>query len=126
MPVETAVANLPGQNVKSDQGEVQRHVDKEGVDLPFQAHFSHVKVRSGRDEFDIGLTAVELRNRLCLVRHCQSPLTPQAVSDETTSYHNMLILSYLSILTNALFSLSVKRADGSYIAHEQVVDQLAE
>jgi hypothetical protein len=47
VPVETAVANLPGQEVKSDGGAVQQHVDKDAVVLPFQAHFSHVQVRDG-------------------------------------------------------------------------------
>jgi Zn-dependent M16 (insulinase) family peptidase len=33
---------------------------------------------------------------------------------------------YMSILHNALFTLGVKRADGTVLSHEQVVDQLNE
>jgi len=36
---------VPGKEIKSDQGALHRHVEKDNVDLPFQAHFSHVKVR---------------------------------------------------------------------------------
>lgn len=38
------MTNVPGKEIKSDQGELQRHVDKDAVELPFQAHFAHIKV----------------------------------------------------------------------------------
>lgn len=44
VPVETAVNNVEGQDVKGDRGAVQRHVDASGVKLQYQTHFSHVKV----------------------------------------------------------------------------------
>jgi hypothetical protein len=38
----------------------------------------------------------------------------------------MLIGRYVAILQHALFSLSVKRADGTILGHEEVVNQLNE
>jgi hypothetical protein len=45
VPVETGINNAPGQTISSDRGEVQRHLDQDAAELPFQAHFAHVKVR---------------------------------------------------------------------------------
>lgn len=44
MPVETAINNVEGATGSSDAGDVQRHVDADKIDLPYQTHFSHVKV----------------------------------------------------------------------------------
>lgn len=76
VPVETAICNVPGKDIKSDQGALQRHVDKDGVDLPFQAHFSHVKVSTCQHH---QLTAVQLCHCICAVRYCQGSSTPEAV-----------------------------------------------
>lgn len=48
VPVETGINNAPGQTISSDRGEVQRHLDQDAAELPFQAHFAHVKVRDQR------------------------------------------------------------------------------
>jgi hypothetical protein len=44
VPVETAINNAKGQDLRADRGQVQQHIDADGADLPYQAHFSHVKV----------------------------------------------------------------------------------
>lgn len=51
--METAVNNAKSQAVKSDRGDVQKHVDADGSHLPYQAHFSHVKVSHGLDAANI-------------------------------------------------------------------------
>lgn len=38
----------------------------------------------------------------------------------------LTIHRYVSVFSNALFTLGVRRADGSVLSHEQVVDQLSE
>ncbi|WRT68029.1 uncharacterized protein IL334_005004 [Kwoniella shivajii] len=95
VPVETAINNAKGQNLRVDQGEVQRHIDADSVELPYQAHFSHVKSNF------VNITA--LFDTFGLPQH----LSP-----------------YLTLLTNAIFSLGVKRADGAELSHEEVVNQL--
>ncbi len=76
VPVETAINNIPGQRVKSDQDALQRHLDT-GDPLPFQAHFAHVKV--GRSDQAL-LKAVQLRQRQRPFRYRQTPLPSHAVS----------------------------------------------
>lgn len=44
VPVETAINNAAEQDVRSDHGAVQRHIDADGKALPFQAHFAQVNV----------------------------------------------------------------------------------
>jgi hypothetical protein len=44
VPVETGINNALGEVISSDKGEVQRYLDEDGGELPFQAHFAHVKV----------------------------------------------------------------------------------
>ncbi|KAK4688517.1 presequence protease, partial [Tremellales sp. Uapishka_1] len=43
VPVETAVNQVQGQHVASDDGQVQAHLDQDGKPLPYMAHFAHVK-----------------------------------------------------------------------------------
>ncbi|WWC88419.1 uncharacterized protein L201_003330 [Kwoniella dendrophila CBS 6074] len=95
VPVETAINNAKGQQAKVDNGEVQKHVDADGIDLPYQAHFSHVKSNF--------VVVTALFDTFGLPSH----LAP-----------------YINLLTNALFSLGVKRADGTVLSHEEVVNQL--
>ncbi|WWD18715.1 hypothetical protein CI109_103169 [Kwoniella shandongensis] len=95
VPVETAINNVAGEKVRSDQGAVQQHVDADGVELPYQVHFSHVK--SNFIEVTVIMDTINLPTHL---------------------------RPYLTILQNALFSLGVKRADGTELSHEEVVNQL--
>jgi hypothetical protein len=44
VPVETAINNVDGASGSSDQGAVQKHVDADGVQLPYQTHFASVNV----------------------------------------------------------------------------------
>ncbi|OCF75418.1 cytoplasmic protein [Kwoniella mangroviensis CBS 8886] len=95
VPVETAINNAKGQDLKVDQGEVQKYIDADGAELPYQAHFSHVK-----SNFVI---VSALFDTFGLPTH----LAP-----------------YLNLLISSIFSLGVNRADGTQLSHEQVVDQL--
>ncbi|OXG18692.1 cytoplasmic protein [Cryptococcus neoformans Tu401-1] len=95
VPVETAINNAINDNVKSDGGEVQRFVDAEGHRLPYQTHFSHVKSNF--------VVVVALFDTIDVPIH----LKP-----------------YLTIFQSALFSLGVKRADGTVLSHEQTVNEL--
>ncbi|GFZ50626.1 hypothetical protein JCM24511_08384 [Saitozyma sp. JCM 24511] len=95
VPVETGINNAPGQTISSDRGEVQRHLDQDAAELPFQAHFAHVKSNF--------VTVSALFDTINVPPH----LKP-----------------YFSILQTAIFASGVKRADGTILSHEQVVDQL--
>ncbi|KAK8858824.1 hypothetical protein IAR55_003054 [Kwoniella newhampshirensis] len=95
VPVETAINNVAGEKVRSDHGEVQRHIDGDAVELPYQVHFSHVK---------------------------SNFVVVNALFD--TINLPMHLRPYLTIFQNALFSLGIKRADGTELSHEEVVNQL--
>ncbi|TYJ56451.1 hypothetical protein B9479_002854 [Cryptococcus floricola] len=95
IPVETALNTAVGDNAKSDQGKVQKIIDQDGEKLPYQAHFSSVESNF--------VTVMALFDTINLPIH----LKP-----------------YLALFQNALFSLGVKRADGTVLSHEQVVNQL--
>ncbi|ORY30613.1 cytoplasm protein, partial [Naematelia encephala] len=96
VPVETAINNVQGQEVKGDQGVVQKHLDRSDIRrLRFQAHFADV----------------------------QSNFISVAVLFDTKKVPAHL-MAYLSILQSSLFSLPLKRPDGTTLTHEEVVDQL--
>nr|XP_019045357.1 cytoplasmic protein [Kwoniella bestiolae CBS 10118]OCF24287.1 cytoplasmic protein [Kwoniella bestiolae CBS 10118] len=95
VPVETAINNAKGETIKADSGEVQRYVDADGVELPYQVHFSHVKSNF--------IIVTALFDTFGLPTH----LAP-----------------YINLLISSIFSLGVKRADGTQLSHEEVVNQL--
>ncbi|WWC71010.1 uncharacterized protein I206_104963 [Kwoniella pini CBS 10737] len=95
VPVDTAINNAKVQNLKVDPGLLQKHVDADAAELPYQAHFSHVKSNF--------VVVTALFDTFGLPTH----LAP-----------------YLNLFTSALFSLGVKRADGTVLSHEEAVNQL--
>ncbi|WWC62849.1 uncharacterized protein I303_105447 [Kwoniella dejecticola CBS 10117] len=95
VPVETAINDAKGQSHKIDHGALQKHIDADGPELPYQAHFSHVKSNF--------VVVTALFDTFGLPTH----LAP-----------------YLNLFTSALFSLGVKRAEGTVLSHEEVVNQL--
>lgn len=95
IPVETAINKAPGDKIVTDKGDVQRHIDADGATVPFQAHFSHVK--SNFVTISVLLDAANLPSHL---------------------------MPYMAILQPSLFSLGVRRADGTVLSHEEVVNQL--
>ena len=93
--VETAVANLPGQQIPSDRGDLQKKLDSEKVDLPFQAHF--LQVSSNFVTISVLIDTA-------------------SVSDE--------LKPYFAIIQNAIYALGVRRADGAIFSYEEVVNAL--
>lgn len=86
IPVETAINDAPGTRVSADQGELQKYLDAEGVTLPFQAHFSQVKVglpTKGTNLYSQPVKLihlVQLCHYHCTFRHHQAAFTSHAVS----------------------------------------------
>lgn len=126
MPVETAINNVEGVTASSDKGAVQKHVDDDNLVLPYQTHFSHVKVSR---EFlmvqRLTLSPTLSRSLLYLIRSIYQKSFDREFRHQI-QYIRCLINSYVAIFQTALFSLSVKRADGSILGHEEVVNQLNE
>lgn len=97
IPVETAINNAKDDKAKSDNGEVQRIIEADGAALPYQAHFANVK---------------------------SNFVTIQLLLD-TASLPKEL-MPYMALFQPSLFNLGVRRADGTVLSHEEVVNQLNE
>jgi Zn-dependent M16 (insulinase) family peptidase len=95
IPVETAINKAPNDAVQSDNGAVQAYIDADGTPLPYQTHFAQVA------------------SNFVLVN---------AVLDTTKIAKELL--PYVAVFRWALFNAGVKRADGTVLNHEEVVDQL--
>ncbi|WVR06565.1 hypothetical protein IAU60_003596 [Kwoniella sp. DSM 27419] len=95
VPVETAINNASGEDLTTDRGKVHEHVNADGQELPYQVHFSHV------DSNFVNITAIF--DTINIPRE----LAP-----------------YFTLFQNALFSLGVKRGNGTELSHEEVVNQL--
>ncbi|OCF37287.1 cytoplasmic protein [Kwoniella heveanensis BCC8398] len=95
VPVETAINNAKGQTLRADNGEVSRKINADGEALPYQVHFSHVKSNF--------VVVTALFDAIDIPKH----LAP-----------------YFTLFTASIFSLGVKRADGTILSYEEAVDQL--
>lgn len=97
VPVETALNPAPGDKVQADNARVQAHVDADGPALPFQVYFS--SVASHFVTINVLLDAARIPAHL---------------------------MPYMNVYQGTLFQSDVKRADGTEMGHEEVVNAINE
>lgn len=78
---------MDGASGSSDQGAVQKHVDADGIQLPYQTHFASVNVGSFSYVNSRADCSVEIRQYYCSVRYHQPTFSFATVSPTTHMTH---------------------------------------
>lgn len=97
VPVETALNPAPGDKISADNAKVQQYIDADGAPLPYQVYFS--SVASNFVTINVLFDAARLPSHL---------------------------MPYMGLFQGTLFQSDVKRADGTTMSHEEVVNAINE